>query len=256
MTEYPIILVHGIAIREAWYIKAFGKIGKVLRQEGFDVTTAKTDAFGTIENNAETLKKCVLDVLERTGAEKVNLIGQSKGGIDSLYMIEHLGMKEKVATLTTLSTPHKGSLIATRIWNIPMWIKRILALLINGFYRLAGDKRPNSLKVCEQLKLIEDVSEVSVPEGIYCQSYSQRMKRARDCLFVAIPYLIYNKVDRGNHDGIVTVDSARFGIYRGDCFKESISHTQMVDFFARRKTRSVIFDFYIRLCRELGEMGY
>ena len=56
MTKYPIILVHGIAFRETKLIRAFGKIESKLKLGGYDVYTAKTDAFGTIEKNAEQLK--------------------------------------------------------------------------------------------------------------------------------------------------------------------------------------------------------
>ena len=257
MTEYPIILVHGMAIREAWYIKAFGKIEKTLTDAGFDVSTAPTDGFGAIETNAEQLKSFVLGVLERTGAEKVNLIGHSKGGLDAKYMITELGMMDKVASFTTLCTPHRGSVIATRIWGMPMWIKRTLAFFINGFYRIIGDKKPDSMKVCEQLKIPEnEVEYVSFADKIYCQSYSIRMKRKRDCIILALPFSMYNKEEPDNHDGLVSVESSKFENYRGDCLDDSVSHTQMVDFLAKRKTRKKILDFYVKLCSELSEMGY
>ena len=246
-----------MAIREAWYIKAFGKVEKTLLDAGFNASTAPIDAFGAIETNAEQLKTFVLEVLKRTGAEKVNLIGHSKGGLDAKHMITDLGMMDKVASLTTLCTPHKGSAIATQIWRMPMWIKRTLAFFINGFYRIIGDKKPDSLKVCEQLKIPdEEVEHVSFADKVYCQSYSIRMKRKRDCMILAIPFSIYNKEDPGSHDGLVSVESSRFGNYRGDCLEDSISHTQMVDFLAKRKTRKRILDFYVKLCSELSEIGY
>ena len=74
MTKYPIILVHGIAVRETKLIRAFGKIESKLKLGGYDVYTAKTDAFGTIEKNAEQLKNITLEILEKTKAEKVNII--------------------------------------------------------------------------------------------------------------------------------------------------------------------------------------
>ena len=41
------------------------------------------------------------------GCEKVNIIAHSKGGLDSRYMITHLGLADKVASLTTVATPPK-----------------------------------------------------------------------------------------------------------------------------------------------------
>ena len=34
-TKYPIILAHGIILKDFKYFKAFGKIEKILRAEGF-----------------------------------------------------------------------------------------------------------------------------------------------------------------------------------------------------------------------------
>ena len=59
MTKYPIVLVHGLALRQSKAIKAFGKIEKVLRDGGYTVFVADIDAFGTIETNAEQLREFI-----------------------------------------------------------------------------------------------------------------------------------------------------------------------------------------------------
>ena len=140
MTKYPIILVHGLAIKQSKVIKAFGKIERVLQNNGYTVFVADIDAFGTIENNAEQLKAFVLSVLATTQKSKVNIIAHSKGGLDTKYMITSLDMEDKIATLTTLCTPHKGSIIASWIWKLPTWLKRYIAFWINSFYKSIGDK--------------------------------------------------------------------------------------------------------------------
>ncbi|MBQ9733600.1 MAG: triacylglycerol lipase, partial [Clostridia bacterium] len=100
-TKYPIVLVHGVALKEKKHFKAFGRIKEKLCQRGYDVYIADTDGFGTIENNGVQLKDFIYRVLDSTGAEKVNIIAHSKGGLDSKYMISELGREEKVASLTT-----------------------------------------------------------------------------------------------------------------------------------------------------------
>ena len=64
-TKYPIILVHGIVVKDFKKFKAFGKIEKILKNEGFIVYTATTDGFGTIENNAIVLSDGNRLVLKR-----------------------------------------------------------------------------------------------------------------------------------------------------------------------------------------------
>ena len=83
-TKYPIILVHGVALKDYKFFKAFGHIEKTLQEQGYDVYTSETDGFGTIENNAEQLKKQVISIMEKHNVNKVNLIAHSKGGLDSV----------------------------------------------------------------------------------------------------------------------------------------------------------------------------
>ena len=39
----------------------------------------------------------------------VNLVAHSMGGLDARYLITHLNMAEQVRSLTTVSTPHRGT---------------------------------------------------------------------------------------------------------------------------------------------------
>ena len=257
MTKYPIVLVHGLALRQSKAIKAFGKIEKVLRDGGYTVFVADIDAFGAIETNAEQLREFISGVLGETGSEKVNIIAHSKGGLDSKYMITNLGMEDKVASLTTLCTPHKGSIIASWIWKLPMWLKKYIAFFINGFYRLAGDEKPNAIRACEQLKPVDESEDtLCFSEKVYCQSYSTNLKRGRDCFLMGIPMTLYKHYEKVDNDGMVSDVSAKFGNYRGECLDMSVSHLQIVDFMVKKSQRERIFAFYIRLCEELGELGY
>ncbi len=256
-TKYPVVLAHGIILKDFKFFRAFGKIEKILKAEGCRVYTSKTDGFGTIENNAEQLKADVLDILSSENAEKVNIIAHSKGGLDAKYMIERLGMQDKVASLTTLCTPHKGSQIATKILGFPKPIKKFIAFWVNTCYRVLGDKHPDSLKVCEQLQsgfFAEDVLNFS--DKVYCQSYSSAMARSRDDFVMGVPYIFLKKFENDFTDGVVSVESAKFGNYRGNCTEGSVSHSEIVDFMAGKKKREKIYAFYVNLCCELAEMGF
>jgi triacylglycerol lipase len=45
-------------------------------------------------------------------AEKVNLIAHSMGGLDARYAISRLGLADRVLSLTTIGTPHRGTPLA------------------------------------------------------------------------------------------------------------------------------------------------
>ena len=258
-TKYPIILVHGIIIKDFLFVKSFGQIDRILKVFGFTVYKSRVDGFGTIENNAQILKDEILKIIEETKCEKVNIIAHSKGGLDSKYMIQELGMEDYVASLTTLCTPHKGSPIATGILKFPRWMLKFVAFWINLWYRIFGDKHPNTLKVCEQLAKIDSIEmdTLNFNKKVYCQSYSTKMKRAREDFVMGIPFMFFRHFEKGTEsDGLVGKDSARFGDYKGEAIEDSISHSEIIDFMVKRKKKDKIYAFYSTLCEDLKARGY
>lgn len=255
--KYPVILVHGLMLRHSKRFRAFGRIEKVLDDAGHNVYVATHDGFGSIETNAEQLKEFIEKVLSETGAEKVNIIGHSKGGLDSKHLITNLDMEDKIASLTTLSTPHKGSAIASLIWKLPNPIKKFIAFFINTFYKMLGDKHPDAMTACYQLRSSDAAEEtLCFSDKVYCQSFSTTLEKSRDCFVMAIPRKIYMRCEKIDNDGLVSRESAKFGNYRGECLDISVSHAQIVDFASRKKQREKIYAFYKKLCEELEEMGY
>ena len=258
-TKYPIILVHGIALKDFKFLKSFGEIDRILRIQGYSVYKAKIDGFGSILNNAMQLKEEIIKILEIEGVDKVNIIAHSKGGLDSKYMIENLGMEDSVASLTTLCTPHKGSPIATNILKLPKFLTKFIAFWINFWYKLFGDKNPDSYQACLDLKRINSIEEeiINFSEKVYCQSYSTEMKKSKDDFIMGIPLMFSRYFEKDYiSDGIVPIDSTIFGEYKGNAFSESISHTEIVDFMVKKKKRDKIYMFYSALCEELVNMGF
>ena len=255
-SKYPIILVHDIVAKDWKFFKAFGRIEKKLTSEGYVVYTAPTDGFGAIETNALQLKDYVNDILTKHNADKVNIIAHSKGGLDAKYMIEHLDMSDHVASLTTLCTPHKGSPVASAILRLPKWLTKFVAWWINLWYKILGDKHPDSLKVCNQLKQQSAAEPFNFDDKIYCQSYSSTLKRSRDDFVMGIPLMFYRFFDANVCDGLVSAESAQFGQYKGDCLDESVSHSEIIDFMPSKRKRERIHAFYLQLCDDLTQMGY
>ncbi len=252
--KYPIILVHGVILKDVKFFKAFGKIEKILGSNGYIVYTANTDGLGSIENNANQLKRFILNVLKENNCDKVNIIAHSKGGLDSKYMISKLDMGNHIASLTTLSTPHKGSFIATRLLDFPKWLIKLLAGWLNFSYKLYKDENPDALTVCRQLKRVEKLDEdYGVFSGIYCQSYSSSM-RTRDDFIMGIPYTFQKHYYKIPNDGIVDVESAKFSIYKGDI--KHISHSEIVDFMTTPKKRKRVHEFYLKLVNDLEKLGF
>ncbi len=258
-TKYPIILVHGFLIKDIGLVKSFGRIDKMLKQQGYVVYKSRVDSFGAVETNAEILKAEVEKVLKENNTEKVNIIAHSKGGLDSKYMIEHFVMYEQVASLTTLSTPHKGSPLASKILKFPKWLLRITAFWINLWFKILGDRKPNAYKLCEQLSTINSVEEEisKICSKIYCQSYSTKLKRSRDDFVMGIPLIFFHHLEKNKEsDGLVSAESAQFCVYKGNPFNESVSHTEIIDFMVKKKKREKIYAFWNMIVEDLAARGY
>lgn len=256
-TKYPIILAHGIFMKPRFFC-VFKHIQRKLSKAGYRVYIADTDGVGDIENNSLQLKEQIEQILKKEGAEKINIIAHSKGGLESVYMIKNLEMGQKIASLTTLCTPYKGSAVATFVNRLPAFLLGAFVFCCNVFYKLLGDKKPNFRRALEEL----DVSVASMPDdveifrGIYLQSYSCAMKSAMSDPVLAISFLISTNDEKDISDGMVSKTSAQYINYRGDCIDESISHNEIICYLTRRRKKRKVVDFYLSLCDELSKNNY
>ena len=257
-TRYPIVLVHGVVLKDVWCFKSFGKIESVLKKQGFSVFSSRHDGLGGIESNAAQIKAYVEKTLALTGADRVNVVCHSKGGLDILYMIDRLGMGDKIASLTFISTPHRGSVFARVLYDLPTVLRAPLVVAFNLFYRVLGDEQPDALTVCRQLCAIEEevVKLEKSYEQIYMQSFSSTLKKSRDDLLMGIPLKFAKHFGSLPCDGMVSAESSKYGNYRGDCTELSVSHSEIVDVMVWGKKRRRVHEFYLSVAQELEQMGY
>ena len=99
-TKYPILMVHGVFFRDWENFNYWGRIPKVLSDNGATIHYGNHQSSASVGNSAEELKQCILDIVRENGCEKVNIIAHSKGGLDSRFAISCLGTGEHVASLT------------------------------------------------------------------------------------------------------------------------------------------------------------
>jgi triacylglycerol lipase len=109
---WPIVLVHGFpGFRKLGPIDYFYKVPDRLRAAGFDVLVTQETPIQTIEARAQQLNDQIL-ARWPDPRSKVNVIAHSMGGIDARDAIVRLGLGSRVASLTTISAPHRGTAIS------------------------------------------------------------------------------------------------------------------------------------------------
>lgn len=48
-TRFPIVLVHGLGMKDTFFMKSWGWIDRILRVQGYTVYKSNVDGFGTID---------------------------------------------------------------------------------------------------------------------------------------------------------------------------------------------------------------
>ena len=117
---YPIVLVHGFSgFRNLGPLGYFFGIADDLTSLGYDVYAPTLPQYAPPSVRGRILAAAIDDILARTGKARVHLIAHSQGGLDSRYLVSSLGYAEKIASLTTISTPHRGSEVADAFRYLP-----------------------------------------------------------------------------------------------------------------------------------------
>ncbi len=112
-TRYPIILAHGFNTSTTNFWR-FNDVDVALIEDGHDVVLGSVPPFDTPQVRAEFLARQVDELLERSDADKVNMVCFSMGGIDCRYLVSEdgLGYGDRIASVTTISSPHRGTHVA------------------------------------------------------------------------------------------------------------------------------------------------
>ncbi len=104
----PLLLIHGYGCSRAawWWLR------RRLEEAGWTVATISLEPIYTsIENYVEPVSQRIDEVLAKTNAQQVILIGHSMGGLVARAYLRRYGAA-KVDRLITLGTPHSGSQLA------------------------------------------------------------------------------------------------------------------------------------------------
>lgn len=110
-TRYPLVLVPGLLgfVRLVIYPYWYG-IVRALRRGGATVTPVMVSAVNSSEVRGEQLITLIVEMLEKTGAGKVNLIGHSQGALTIRYVAAK--RPDLVASVTSVAGPNHGSELA------------------------------------------------------------------------------------------------------------------------------------------------
>lgn len=221
--RFPIVLAHGIARFDVLLevqrkkfnlpedglndeFQYFKNIKTHLEANGFTrVFHPNQDFAGSVDLRAGQLRKRVNEILAETGAEKVHIIAHSMGGLDARRMIVDFEMADKVAALTTVGTPHLGTILADHVigsggFFLMETLRKVFNLDLDGFKDL-------TTTACE--KFNRRAEEHEATNRVFYQTYAS-FEDLNDVFIPLVPSSLFIRNKEGRNDGLVPLRSQKW----------------------------------------------
>jgi len=94
-------------------------------------SVAFSDSTGNIDKLADELTEIIDFITQKTGANKVVLIGYSMGGLIARRYLVQTENNHKVKALVTIATPHKGSYLANVLYGGELILGGTESVIVN-----------------------------------------------------------------------------------------------------------------------------
>jgi hypothetical protein len=223
---YPVVLVHATLADEG---SNWVTLAPLLANNGYCVyafnygetlaslplipffTEGRIDGLGHIEHSAEELRSFVNNVLSKTGASKVDLVGHSQGGMMPNYYIKFLGGASKVNLLIGLAPSNHG----TTLSGLTSFVEKFpfASEIVTG--------------------LLEFLGAPALPEQEQGSAFIKKLFGSGEPLSTAVRYVVIETT----HDEVVTPYTNAFLsgsnvtniLVQGQCSTDPVAHIGMFD---------------------------
>ncbi len=266
-TKYPIVMAHGMGFSA----KVFGivdywwGIPEALENEGADVFITSVNGMDSTRAKATDFKNQFLQIKAITGAKKLNIIAHSHGTLYTRDAISNLGLYPYVQSYTSIAGPHRGSALADIVVGVvPNSMEWLVGDTVDFLYTfIFGDTNPNSLQNGYDLTrpYMQNVFNPQTPNigGIYYQSWAAKAKIGCPSVVLAPTWLVMLAYE-GDNDGLVSVNSAKWGNFRGvedaAWYSPGCDHANIVDQLFGITPGFDAPEFYVDIVSDLKNRGY
>lgn len=284
---YPVVFLHGMA---GWGnsgpLDYFNGVGDALTAAGeTEIFFTEVSPYASSVERAAQLGPQLEAIFASTHAAKLNLVAHSQGGLDARLLASPNGLNygDRIASITTVSTPHFGTSVADLVLPVlgedhptavdPV-VEAVVALLGFSVYSLDNQDRTDLRAQLGDLSRDGSAAfnalYVDAPGVIY-ESYAGRtnLRTGRDAcknsvlandpwdldptnpaLQLTATYLEGNPFDPNVNDGLVPVESARYGTFVQCIAADHLDEMGM--------NAGILFnapDFYVQVVQRLRARG-
>ncbi|KAI0015990.1 putative triacylglycerol lipase [Xylariomycetidae sp. FL0641] len=231
--KHPVVLAHGLLgfaeleVAGPWLpaVYYWRGISEALRANGVEVITATVPPSGSIQQRAAEL---AANIAEKAQGKAVNIVAHSMGGLDARYMVSQLRPTDvRVRSLVTVASPHRGSAFADYIFD---WLDPELRGRVYRFVEGVG----LDTAAFEQLTRshMTAVFNPSTPDNPHVRyfSYGATMDQPPLTSLFRRSHEVVQEAE-GPNDGLVSVESARWGEYKGTLV--GVSHLDLINWTNR-----------------------
>ncbi|KJZ78693.1 hypothetical protein HIM_02084 [Hirsutella minnesotensis 3608] len=247
--KHPIVLAHGLlGFSELSLVSALPPvqywygIKQALTAQGCpSVITASVPPSGSIQERAAKLAQDIAAACPPcqasssgpgagNGPVPVNIIAHSMGGLDARYMISHLQPEGKVAvaSLTTIATPHRGSSFADYLLEKgagPIYLPKLYGVL-----KKAGLGTQAFAQLTTHYMVNEFNPQNPDNPSVRYFSYGSVTDTPPVLSPFRLPHRVIDEAE-GPNDGLVSVESSRWGKYEGTLV--GVSHLDLINWTNR-----------------------
>jgi len=240
MGHAPVIFAHGLLVPYEVY-DDFSYIKTIFSARNYDFFVAQTPVNKTIEERAKVLAE---EIKRLVPTGPFHLIGHSMGGLDARLAIKKYGLGDRCLSLTTVATPHHGSLVAKWIYQAlkkedgtenktsendingsEEYLENHLILAAKEFYRHTKDSLSQLTP-----EFLDEIFNVDIEND-------PRVKYFSLSFYTPWPFYFYSTqislapthellLEMGqDNDGLVSVESSRWGKSLGVLMGDHIAET-------------------------------
>lgn len=259
--KHPVLLCHGYgAIASLVKPSPLYDVSLLMRSHNVLAYAPNIVPYATIETRAKGWVRLIQQLTDESETGKINVVAHSMGGLDMRYALSRLNISDRVASFTTVCTPHRGTSLAELTLKTPEAIREKLA----DFLDWMGDHiypqtKSDSVSSAAQLtrEYVGNVFNPQMPnvEEIPYYSYSAAVGKGTDEPIRVIARYQNNHIfeEEGPNDGMVSVKSAKWGEH---IKTSNLSHLEQMNLRLRDDRRALFENFWFEVIKMLEAKGH
>lgn len=258
-THHPVVLMHGFgALANIMQSGVLHAEAMHLRGRGVTAYAPHVNPYDTIDVRAAAWADRLERILEETQAERVNLIAFSSAGLDARHLATEAGWAERIASLVTVSTPHRGTALAGYVLSRPDLLRRgavgVMDFMGRAAYETALPRVEDALAELTPEAVAARFDPEDTIDGAWCASFTSRAGKGTDVAMypgLVLPNRILYGL-QGSNDGIVPTASGAWGEALGVL---DADHARQIGLRVTPSTRYDSFAFFEGVCERLRDRG-